>query len=156
MAARIVKANPVIAVDINPMRLKLALELGATHTIDNRHEKLASRITGITGGGVDFVLENTGDPEMLQLALGVLNPHGTAALLTGASGPDSLPGGKKTLEIIQGDAMPQRFIPELIALYQTGQFPFDRLVKFYGFNEINQAIDDSRQGRSIKPVLRIS
>ena len=155
MAARIVKANPIIAVDINPMRLKLAYELGATHTIDNRHEKLASRITGITGGGVDFVLENTGDPEMLRLALGVLNPHGIAALLTGASGPDSLPDGRKTLEIIQGDAVPQRFIPELIALYQTGRFPFERLVKFYGFSEINQAIDDSRNGRTIKPVLRI-
>ena len=102
------------------------------------------------------MLENTGDPEMLRMVVGVLNPHGTAALLTGASGEDSLPGGRKTLEIIQGDAVPQRFIPELIALYQTGLFPFDRLVKFYGFGEINQAIDDSRRGRTIKPVLRIS
>ena len=155
MAARIVKADPVIAVDINPMRLQLAYELGATHTIDNRHEKVGSRITGITGGGVDFVVENTGDPGMLRLAAEVLNPHGTAALLTGASGSDSLPDGKKALEIIQGDAVPQRFIPELIALYQTGRFPFERLVKFYGFGEINQAIDDSRHGRTIKPVLRI-
>ncbi len=52
--------------------------------------------------------------------------------------------------------MPQDFIPKLIELYQAGQFPFDRLVKFYDFNEINQAIADARRGDTIKPVLRIS
>jgi aryl-alcohol dehydrogenase len=102
------------------------------------------------------VLETTGNPKMHQLAIDVLNPHGTVALLTGESGPDSLPEGRKALSIIQGDAVPQRFIPKLIALYQTGQFPFDRLVKFYDFSEINQAIADAKHGDTIKPVLRIS
>ena len=92
-----------------------------------------------------------------RLAIDVLNPHGTVALLlTGESGAGSLPEGRKTLGIIQGDAVPQRFIPKLIALYQAGQFPFDRLVKFYDFSEINQAIADARRGDTIKPVLRIS
>jgi aryl-alcohol dehydrogenase len=156
MAARIVGADPIIGVDINPMRLELGLELGATHAIDNRHEAVASRITAITGGGVDYVLEITGNPKMHQLATEVLNPRGTVALLTGASGTDALPGGRKTLEIIQGDAVPQRFIPQLIALYRAGQFPFDRLVRFYTFSEINEAIADAKRGETIKPVLRIS
>ena len=52
--------------------------------------------------------------------------------------------------------MPQRFIPKLIELYQAGQFPFDRLVKFYDFSEINRAIADAKRGDTIKPVLRIS
>jgi aryl-alcohol dehydrogenase len=156
MAARIVGADPIIGVDINPVRLELALELGATHVIDNRHEAIASRISAITGGGVDYVLEITGNPRMHQLATAMLNPRGTVALLTGARGTDSLPGGRKTLEIIQGDAVPQRFIPKLIALYRAGQFPFDRLVKFYAFSEINQAIADAKRGETIKPVLRIS
>jgi aryl-alcohol dehydrogenase len=155
MAARIVGANPIIGVDINPVRLELALELGATHAIDNRHEAVASRIAGITGGGVDYVLEITGNPKMHQLATEVLNPRGIVALLTGASGTGSLPGGRKTLGIIQGDAVPQRFIPKLIALYRAGQFPFDRLVKFYPFSEINQAIADAKRGKTIKPVLRM-
>ena len=156
MAARIVGADPIIGVDIIPGRLELALELGATHTIDNRHEAVASRIAAITGGGVDYVLEITGNPTMHQLGTEVLNPRGTVALLTGASAPDSLPGGRKALEIIQGDAVPQRFIPRLIALYREGQFPFDRLLKFYAFSEINQAIADAKRGETIKPVLRIS
>ena len=155
MAARIVGASPIIGVDINPMRLKLALELGATHAIDNRGEDVASRINEITGSGVDDVVETTGRPEMQQLAADVLNPNGTGALLTGETGMD-LPGGRKTFGVIQGDAVPQRFIPKLIALYQAGQFPFDRLVKFYDFSQINQAIADTKCGSTIKPVLRIS
>jgi aryl-alcohol dehydrogenase len=52
--------------------------------------------------------------------------------------------------------VPQNFIPELIELYQAGQFPFDRLVKSYDFSEINRAIADAKRGDTIKPVLRIS
>ena len=51
--------------------------------------------------------------------------------------------------------MPQCFIPKPIRFYQAGRFPFDRLVKFYRFAEINRAIADTRRGDTIKPVLRI-
>jgi len=78
------------------------------------------------------------------------------ALLTGAGGTDGLPEGHRTVGIIQGDAILQRFIPKLIALYRAGQFPFDRLVKFYDFTEINEAIADAKRGDTIKPVLRIN
>lgn len=47
------------------------------------------------------------------------------------------------------------FIPKLIRLYSKGLFPFDRLVRFYEFGEINRAIADSQGGNTIKPVLRI-
>ncbi len=52
--------------------------------------------------------------------------------------------------------MPQRFIPKLIDLYRAGQFPFDRLVKFYGFSEINKAIADANCRDTVKRVLRIN
>jgi aryl-alcohol dehydrogenase len=156
MAARVAGAEPIIGVDINPKRLKLALELGATDTINNRHADVASRIAAITGSGVDYTVEGTGDPKLMRLATDLLNPKGVAAFLTGASGPDSLPEGKRALNIIQGDAVPQRFIPRLIKLYRTNRFPFDRLVKCYDFAEINQAIADAERGDTIKPVLRIS
>ncbi|MGO9572072.1 MAG: hypothetical protein ACLP5H_31505 [Desulfomonilaceae bacterium] len=66
---------------------------------------------------------------MHRLAIDVLNPHGIVALLTGASGTESLTKERKTLGIIQGDAVPQRFIPQLIELYRAGHFPCNRLVK---------------------------
>ena len=102
------------------------------------------------------MVETTAGPEMHRLAVEVLNPRGIVALLTGGSGTDSLPEGRKTLGIIQGDAVPQQFIPRLIELYQAGQFPFERLVKFYDFKDINRAIADAKRGGTIKPVLRIS
>jgi len=156
MAAQIVGARPIIGVDRIPMRLKLARELGATHTIDSRHNDVASHITDITGRGVDYVVETTGDVKMYRLSMDRLNPQGTVAFLTGISGPAALPEGRKTLSVIQGDAVPQRFIPKLIALYRAGQFPFDRFVKFYDFSDINRAIAHARSGGTIKPVLRIS
>ena len=155
MAARIAGANPIIGVDLKPKRLELALELGATHVINNRHDDVTSGITEITGSGLDYVVETTGNWKMHRLAIDVLNPHGTVALLTGARGTDFLAEGRKTLGIIQGDAVPQRFIPKLITLYRTGQFPYNRLVKFYDFREINKAIADAKRGGTIKPVLRI-
>ena len=154
MAARIVGARTIIAVDIKPVRLKLALQLGATHTINNRHGDLAQSLSDITGGGVDYVVETTGDAQIHNLAADLLNPRGKMALLTGGSGTD-LSGGRKVLSVIQGDAVPQRFIPKLIRLYQQGRFPFDRLIKYYPFRHINRAIADSKRGSTIKPVLRI-
>jgi aryl-alcohol dehydrogenase len=155
MAARIVGANPIIGVDIKPKRLQVALKSGSTHVINNRNQDVAARIADITGSGIDYVVETTGNPEMHQLAIDVLNPDGIVALLTGESGMD-LPGGRKTLSIIEGDAVPQIFIPKLIELYQAGRFPFDRLLKFYEFSEINRAIADGKRGDAIKPVLKIS
>ena len=155
MAARIVGADPIIAVDVKRKRLELALELGATHTLLNRRANIPARIADIAGNSVDYALEITGSPEMYQAAVEALKPHGIVATFAGGSANDSLPEGKREISIIQGDAVPQRFIPRLIELYLNGQFPFDRLVKFYDFAAINRAMTDSRKGRTIKPVLRM-
>lgn len=50
--------------------------------------------------------------------------------------------------------MPQVFIPQLIELWRSGKFPFDRLVKFYDLADINQAIADSESGLVLKPIVR--
>ncbi|MBO9578940.1 MAG: hypothetical protein J7480_09275 [Microbacteriaceae bacterium] len=55
--------------------------------------------------------------------------------------------------ILEGDAVPQLFIPELIELWQGGAFPFHRLVRQYSFAEINPAFEDSERGRTLKPVV---
>jgi aryl-alcohol dehydrogenase len=137
-------------------RLELALELGATHVIDNREENVASRIAAITGSGVDYILEITGVPRMYQTAMEVLNPQGIVALIATPNGEASWSQGRRSIGIIQGDAVPQIFIPKMIAFYEAGQFPFDRLIKFYDFRDINRAIADAKRGDTIKPVLRLS
>jgi aryl-alcohol dehydrogenase len=155
MAARIVGADPIIGVDIHPKRLALARELGATHCVNAREGSVAESIRAITGSGVDHVLESTGDGALYRVGLDLLNPGGSMALLTGGSGPGQLPDGRKVFGVIQGGAVPQRFIPYLIKLHREGRFPFDRLVTFYDFADINQAIADANGGDVIKPVLRI-
>ncbi len=155
MAGRLVGADPIIAVDIVPKRLKLARYLGATHCINSRKADVAESILGIAGSGVDHVVESTGNPTLVRLAGELLNPGGSSALLAGGENVDSLPTGRKVLNVIQGDAVPQRFIPYLIRLYQSGRFPFDRLITFYDFHDINRAISDVKRGKTIKPVLRI-
>jgi len=156
MAARIAGARPIIAVDVVAARLALALELGATHALDNRRGRLAARIAAITGGGVDYVLEITGAPAMERIGAALLNPRGTLALVARPDGNASLPGRRRRVSVIQGDSVPQRFIPRLIALWRSGRFPIERLVRPYPFGAINRAIADARRGRTIKPVLRMS
>jgi aryl-alcohol dehydrogenase len=99
---------------------------------------------------------------MLKLAVEVLVPMGVAALIGGAPAGaqasidmNTLLLGRTVRGIVQGDAVPQLFIPALIEMYRKGDFPFDRLVRFYDFDEINQAVEDTRAGQIIKAVLRI-
>ncbi len=68
----------------------------------------------------------------------------------------SLAFGRQVRGIVQGDAIPQVFIPRLIELQRSGKFPFERLVRFYEFEDINQAFADSSKGDVIKPILRIA
>jgi aryl-alcohol dehydrogenase len=62
-------------------------------------------------------------------------------------------GERSILGIIEGNCVPQVFIPELIELYRQGRFPFDKLVKFYPFDQINEAVQDSESGVTLKPIL---
>ena len=152
MAARIAGAHPIIGVDVRPARLKLACELGATHVLDSRTVDLAQDVRKITEG-VDYALEITGDDQLMQLALEVLKKSGTATFFTGDGLPENVPRGKKALEVVEGDSVPQVFIPKLIKLSQSGKFPYGRLLDFYDFRDINVAMKDSLSGKTIKPVL---
>ena len=58
--------------------------------------------------------------------------------------------------IIEGESNSDVFIPALIELYKQGRFPFDKLVRFYTLDEINQAAEDSENGSTLKPVLKLA
>ncbi|MHA0318270.1 NAD(P)-dependent alcohol dehydrogenase [Sphingomonas melonis] len=163
MAARVAGATTIIAVDVTPSRLDLAKELGATHVVNSRETDAVEAIREITGGGADFTLESSGRPEVLRQAIDALTIRGTCGIVgapklgTEASFDVNMVmvPGKRIMGIVEGDVVPQVFIPELIALHAQGRFPFDRLVKFYDFADINQAVADSESGVTIKPILRL-
>lgn len=162
MAAKIAGCYPIIAVDIHDSRLELAKELGATHTINSKNEDPAEKIKEITGKGAHYSLETTGVPEVTLSAIRCLRVKGECA--TVAVGKRDLTFNVTneimlnaiTLKgVIEGDAVPQLIIPKLVKFYQNGQFPFDKLVKFYEMDDIQQAFEDSANGSTIKPILII-
>lgn len=158
MAAKLVGAQHIIAVDINPERLALARELGATHAF-NADGEAVKRIRAVTGRGVRCSLNTTTVPEVHTMALDVLAMNGTAGFVAAPRGPwapqmfPMLAGGRQLRGILGGDAHPGTFLPQLIDHWRQGRFPFDRLLTFYRFAEIARAFADVHHGRVIKPVL---
>ncbi|UUX94526.1 NAD(P)-dependent alcohol dehydrogenase [Aquabacterium sp. J223] len=166
MAGAIAGAATVLAVDVQPQRLALARELGATHVVDARDPEADAQIEaalgGADGGGADFALDTSGRLDTLRGAVQRLAPRGVLGLISSAKGADVpvnalhlMVGGRGVVGIHQGDSVPQVFIPQLIAWHRAGRFPFERLLGFYDLARINDAADDLAQGRVIKPVVRM-
>jgi len=162
MAAKLVGAARVIAIDVVPARLALARELGATDTINSKETPdVAKAIRDLVPGGVTFSFNTTSVPEIYTQALECLTMRGTAGFVTSPRGEwapqmfKMLAGGRRLQGILGGDAAPQTFIPMLIDYYRQGRMPFDRLIRFYRFDELAQAFHDMERGDTIKPVLRM-
>jgi aryl-alcohol dehydrogenase len=144
-------------------RLAMAKEIGATHVINPKTADVVAEIMKITGTGVDFAFESTGLPAVIRNAMESLAPRGTCGIV-GASSLDTeitlnamhlMTAGRSIRGIVEGDSAPDVFIPQLIELHRQGRFPFDKLISFYSFDKINQAIEDAETGRAIKPIIRM-
>ncbi|MGE5780678.1 MAG: NAD(P)-dependent alcohol dehydrogenase [Hyphomicrobiales bacterium] len=163
MAAKIAGCDPIIAVDIHDARLALAQALGATHVINHKGRAHAvADIRKITGDGVRFSLETSAQPAVFREAVEALMAAGTCVLLGSArSGTEVslempfLQFGRVVRGVIQGESHPQEFIPKLVDFLMQGKMPVDRMMTFYPLAEINRAAQESSQGTTIKPVLRM-
>lgn len=162
MAARVAGAGRIVAVDRDAGRLELARELGADHVILATDSGLAEAIMDDLGIGADCVLDTTGALDVMRQALDVLAPRGRCGYVTGPWDGSELSvsilhlmHGRRIHGIIQGNSNPSAFIPMLIGLYRQGRFPFDRLIRFYPFDDIAAALADSESGATVKPVLKI-
>lgn len=158
MAAKVAGAGPIIAVDLNTERLELARELGATDTIVAGTGDLTEQIRAIAPAGVRYGLDTTGLPPVIAATLDALSLRGTLGMVGVQQGdltiaPLSLTAGRTITGILEGDANPHTFIPTLIALWQAGQFPFDRLATTFPLSEINTAEKRALAGEIIKPIL---
>jgi aryl-alcohol dehydrogenase len=162
LAAVVCGCTTVIAVDVHKGRLEKAKEFGATHTIDASEGNPVEAIREMTAGGAEYSLECVGNPKVLRQAVDVLPRRGVCGLL-GVVPPgtevaldmDLIMNGRTVRGILAGDSISDLFVPKLIELYSHGRFPFDRLITFYPFEEINRAVEDMEHGRVIKPVLRM-
>jgi aryl-alcohol dehydrogenase len=164
LAGVIAGCSVIIGIDRNVARLELARELGATHTIEAGDVDLAEAVRRATRHGVDFALETTGVPDVLRSCVDSLAPLGTAAVI-GAPALGSevaldvntiLTGGRSVRGVVEGDSVPQLFLPALIRYWEDGRFPVERLIRHYEFDQINEAASDAESGLVVKPVLRMA
>jgi len=160
MAARVAGCTAIIGIDINEGRLSLAQELGATHVINANRADPVEQVRAITRGGADYSIDSTGISKVTRQALECLRIPGTCGVIGGAPlGTEitftweSLFFGRTVRGIVEGDAIPELFIPQMIELYRAGRFPFDRLITFYPLADINKAAQDAERGLVLKPVL---
>lgn len=167
MAAAIAKADTIIAVDLNPSRLDMALELGATNVVNpgdfaDTADFLAA-IADLAPGGCNYAIDTTGQPSVLRQAFDSCGPLGVTAMIApGVPGTEvsvemmGLLPGKSLRGVIQGDSHSKTFIPKLIDLWQQGVFPFDKLItRFDSLDSVESAIVAMGSGDVIKPVVVI-
>jgi aryl-alcohol dehydrogenase len=162
MAARIAGATTIVAVDLKQPRVELARELGATHgtTPVAGGMKAIAAEAGLPAG-FDYIVDTTGSAAVANDAILALAPRGEIALVGAyppaadivCDGTHILSGGRVIRGVVEGSAEPQSFIPRLISYWQSGQFPFDKLIEFFPLSEIAEAIRLSEEGLVVKPVV---
>lgn len=161
LAARVSGCATIIAVDVKEARLKAALEFGATHTINPAETDLVEAIREMTHGGVEYIIDTTGVGGVIRQAVDALAAGGKCGLI-GVSSSDrevrvdigALLPGRSIMGIIEGSAISDIFIPQMIELYRQGRFPFDKMITFYPLDRINEAVADSESGKTLKAVLK--
>ncbi len=161
MAAVVSGCSQIIGIDVVEERLKLAKEFGATDVINSTKANAVDEIRKLTDGGIEYTLECTGIPKVFRQAVDSLMMGGTCGLIgvapVGVEASlemQTILDGRTIKGVVEGDCIPDIFIPQLISLYKQGRFPFDRLLKFYSLEQINEAAEDSEKGKTLKAVLK--
>jgi S-(hydroxymethyl)glutathione dehydrogenase/alcohol dehydrogenase len=159
------KAARVIAVDVNPVRLTMASQFGATDTLlaDRADEGLlaaAKQVKLLTSGrGADYAFECTAVPELGPAPLRMIRSAGTAIGVSGIEQVVSVDmelfeWDKTYINPLYGACRPQRDFPLLIDLYLNHGLPLDALVtRRYPLEDLEQAFDDMHRGINAKGVL---
>jgi aryl-alcohol dehydrogenase len=160
MAARLAGGSHIVAVDIDPARRDLAMQVGATAAIPSNQETLGA-LREIAPFGFDYSFNTTVVPEVYEMSVLCLANEGTAGFVTRPIGdwtPNMamlLAGGRKLQGILGGSANPQTIIPLMIDYWRQGRFPFDRLIAQFPFERIGEAWAACEAGSALKPVLRM-
>ncbi len=162
LAARAAGARQVIALDTIDDKLKLARQMGATHTIDATSPDAVEQVKAISGGGVEFAFEMASSVKALELAYKITRRGGTTVTAS-LPHPDARFGLPATNLVAEertlkgsyiGSCVPARDIPRYIALYRQGMLPVDRLLsERIGLADINAGFDRLADGATVRQVL---
>jgi alcohol dehydrogenase len=155
-------AARLIAVDVNPDKLGLARQLGATDTALATDADCVAQVRDLTNGGLDYVIETAGTIPAMQTAYAITARGGTTVSV-GLPSPaqsfqfahSALVTDERTIKgSYMGSCVPKRDIPRFIELYKRGKLPIDRLRSAtIGFDDLNAGFDRLADGGVLRQVL---
>lgn len=163
--ARISGADKIIAVDVNPLRLEMAKEYGATEIVladeNDKGLLLASKIVkSMTNGrGADYAFECTAIPELGAAPLAMIRNAGMAVQVSGIEQEivmdmNLFEWDKIYINPLYGKARPQIDFPILQNLYAKGELILDKMVtQTYSLDDLSKAFADMHSGRNAKGVI---
>jgi S-(hydroxymethyl)glutathione dehydrogenase/alcohol dehydrogenase len=161
--AAYVGAYPIIAVDVLDAKMKMALDFGATHTVNAKNEKAADEILKLTGGrGADFVFVTVGSVAAIKQGMSFTGQRGTTAMIGLPNFRDQLsltplemiPTEKNLIGSFMGATNLKIDIPDLITLYQNGKLKLDELITGrFPLAKINEAMALTEKGEGLRNVI---
>ena len=161
--ARLAGASPIIAVDVEPVKLAAAREFGATETINARSEDVAERALALNGGRkADWVFVSVGVKGAAEQGVSLMKRNGATVLVgmppsgVGAAiDPGSIAAdGQRILGSKMGSARPAIDVPMIVKLYREGRLKLDQLISGrYRLELINEALASSRSGAAVRNVI---
>jgi alcohol dehydrogenase len=162
MGAHAIGAYPILAVDRLPDKLKLARELGATHTVNAAQDDAVAAVRELTHGGVEYAFESVGSETVLMQAYEATRRGGTTITI-GLPAPGKLFSvaalgitlEERTIKgSYMGSSVPRRDIPRYLGMYQAGMLPVDKLrTHTLQLEEINLGFDRLAQGLAVRQVI---
>jgi S-(hydroxymethyl)glutathione dehydrogenase/alcohol dehydrogenase len=163
LAARMLGADPLIAVDVVESKLAEALRLGATHAVNAGQRDPVAAVRELTQGrGADYAVEAAGRRETMEAAFRSVRDQGGLCVLAGnlphgeqiALDPFDLIRGKRIAGAWGGATRPDEDVPRYVGWFLEGRLPMNELIsREYPLGEINAALDDLEQGRVVRALV---
>lgn len=155
-------AGRIIAVDLNPAKLDVARDLGATDTFLANEPDVVQKIRTASAGGVDHAIEMAGVARAFELAYAITRRGGITA--TAGLPPPTTQFAIPAVALVaeerivkggyMGSSVPSRDIPRYIDLYMAGKLPVNRLMSSTGpLETVNEAFDRLDRGEVIRHVV---
>ncbi len=160
--ARMVGANRIIGVDLNPSKVELATRFGMTDFVNPRDVDPVAAIIDLTDGGADYSFECIGNVNTMRQALECCHRGWGVSTIIGVAGagqeistrPFQLVTGRVWKGTAFGGAKSRTQVPKIVDWYMDGKINIDDLITHtMPLEEINTAFDLMHEGRSIRSVV---
>ena len=164
--ARMVGADKIIGVDLNPAKVEMAKKFGMTHFVNPDEvgrDKVVQAIVDLTGGGADFSFECIGNVHTMRQALECCHRGWGESIIIGvapsgteiSTRPFQLVTGRVWKGSAFGGARGRTDVPKIVDWYMEGKINIDDLITHtMPLDRINDAFDLMHEGKSIRSVVQ--